>query len=329
MKGIFFYFLFSIISSYSLAATINSVGNGNWEATSTWDCSCIPGDGDVVIIRAADEVTVSTNRNQSSDQIAIYISGILSFGNGKKLLLGCGSSISIYTGGSVQAGNSGNKVEICGEWRWQASSDGLTVTGPSTIDETGTNPGVPLPVELLYFNSRIEGDYVELIWSTASELNNDYFTLERSRNGKIFELLSNIGGNGTTSISSNYSYIDKDPYLGLSYYRLTQTDYDGQTEVFPIISVLHNPSENEFSVTPNPLKSNLVNIKSSGFDKDEMTELNIIDLQGKIVERKKYFTDQFGNLDIEYQTTINLQEGMYIFAILTASQKKYTRVIVE
>lgn len=86
----------------------------------------------------------------------------------------------------------------------------------------------PMPVELIDFSAQpMEGE-VKLSWATATETNNDYYTLERSLDGRTFEAIAMVNGNGNTTEISNYIHMDKNPERGLNYYRLKQTDFDGQ-----------------------------------------------------------------------------------------------------
>ncbi|HTF03223.1 MAG TPA: T9SS type A sorting domain-containing protein [Bacteroidia bacterium] len=85
----------------------------------------------------------------------------------------------------------------------------------------------PLPVELVGFNSECNGNSVLLNWTTASEQNNNYFTVERSEDGVNFRSIGTISGAGNSSQLLNYSFTDTEPTTGTTYYRLRQTDYDG------------------------------------------------------------------------------------------------------
>jgi uncharacterized repeat protein (TIGR01451 family) len=91
-----------------------------------------------------------------------------------------------------------------------------------------------LPVELLSFDVKKNGCTVELSWLTASEFNNDFFTVYRSMDAQNWEPIAKVAGNGTTSLSTKYSFVDQNPVSGMSYYRLKQTDYDGTEEWHPI-----------------------------------------------------------------------------------------------
>lgn len=108
-----------------------------------------------------------------------------------------------------------------------------------------------LPIELLLFTAEAVETKVYLKWITATETNNDHFTIERSQTGTGFEPIATIKGAGTSSRELSYSYIDETPLAGLSYYKLKQTDYDGQFAYFPMVAVDKNRS-NSGSLFPNP-----------------------------------------------------------------------------
>lgn len=95
----------------------------------------------------------------------------------------------------------------------------------------------PLPIELLYFTGKNEGTKNKLEWSTASETNNDYFTLERSSDGLAFESFLTKDGSGNSTVTLNYSAYDYTPFAGLTYYRLKQTDYDGRFSYSSIVGI--------------------------------------------------------------------------------------------
>lgn len=151
--------------------------------------------------------------------------------------------------------------------RWQDHGNGSTtgdansgtvttsavVTSFSPFTLGSTNGANPLPVSLLSFKGQEEKGTVQLQWSTATELNNDFFTLERSSNGLQFTTLGTVKGVGNAVSTQYYTYTDESPLKGLSYYRLKQTDIDGQTTYYNIISVYVPTTESTFVVYPNPV----------------------------------------------------------------------------
>lgn len=95
----------------------------------------------------------------------------------------------------------------------------------------------PLPVEILSFGANCQSQSVILKWSVATQLNNDIFILERSRDGKKWENLTSIKGAGTTNTLMNYETKDEAPYSEVTYYRLAQIDYDGKRNELKTIAV--------------------------------------------------------------------------------------------
>ncbi len=94
----------------------------------------------------------------------------------------------------------------------------------------------PLPVELVNFSVNNTNDFDIINWTTASEVNNNFFTLEFSKNGFDFIKLTDIHGAGNSSTTNHYNFINYDISEGHSYYRLKQTDFNGDYEIFKIIS---------------------------------------------------------------------------------------------
>lgn len=94
-----------------------------------------------------------------------------------------------------------------------------------------------LPVDLVSFTTVIKDDGVQLQWSTAYELNNDRFVVEKSDEGKSFYEIGVVLGSGTDGDINNYSFQDNDPTEGVQYYRLKQYDYNGSFEYSPIQSI--------------------------------------------------------------------------------------------
>jgi len=93
-----------------------------------------------------------------------------------------------------------------------------------------------LPVELLNFSGNCDGKNVRLKWVTASEINNDHFTVERSTDGVNYEALGKVQGHGNSTTTNSYTYSDEYSLADMTYYRLQQVDFDGSTQEFgPVI----------------------------------------------------------------------------------------------
>lgn len=130
------------------------------------------------------------------------------------------------------------------------------------------NGGVSLlPIVLDYFKAGVSSSNANLIeWGTFSEQDNDFFTLERSSDGKNFEAIATIDGAGNSNEKRAYQFLDQNPAPGNNFYRLKQTDFDGQFEHFKIVMV-HNQGElyaapqpfglGQYSIYPNPFREEL------------------------------------------------------------------------
>lgn len=126
------------------------------------------------------------------------------------------------------------------------------VTSFSPFALASTSLANPLPIELTSFTATPIENVVSLKWITQSELNNDFFTIERSKSGLEFKSLSQIAGAGTTSETNHYEFIDQDPLADVSYYRLKQTDFDGQVTFSDVVKIDRN-SPSTLSLYPNPV----------------------------------------------------------------------------
>lgn len=95
---------------------------------------------------------------------------------------------------------------------------------------------VPLPIELKAFNCEPTMEGINVYWSTATEFNNDHFTLEKTTDGNNYEVLTTIKGKGNSTSTNNYFYLDKYPNRGANYYRLSQSDHNGSLKYFKLIT---------------------------------------------------------------------------------------------
>lgn len=111
-----------------------------------------------------------------------------------------------------------------------------------------------LPVVLVSFEAKPTSNGVLLQWTTASELNNDYFTIDFSDDGQHFVEVVTTTGNGTTNEPSSYRYTDYRRVGGVGYYRLSQTDYDGTQELLALAST-RNRANPHLAIAPNPMQT--------------------------------------------------------------------------
>ncbi len=129
------------------------------------------------------------------------------------------------------------------------STDG-SVTRQGFIIQTKL-AGFPLPIDLVYFEAEYKENKVDIEWMVASEVSNDYFEVQRSVNCLDWEVIAKLDGLGTHNFEVVYNYIDYEPLMGVSYYRLKQVDYNDNFEVFHPVSVIINKEDLEIYKTIN------------------------------------------------------------------------------
>jgi hypothetical protein len=142
---------------------------------------------------------------------------------------------------------------------------------------------VVMPVSLISFTGEIKNKKVTLKWATATETDNDFFTIERSQDGEKFEIIAKIIGAGNSLVRLDYTFTDHQPLKEKSFYRLKQTDFNGNFENFNVVTVLNKISDLDLklaSAGPNPFKDyiNLSFQAAAG-----QVELHLINSRGEVV----------------------------------------------
>lgn len=199
-----------------------------------------------------------------------------------------------------------------------------TFTTFSPITYASENGFNPLPVELLSFTAEPAENLVELKWSTASELNNDHFTLERSYNGIDFIAFADEPGSGTTKQRKDYSKIDNKPYGGLSYYRLSQTDFDGTRTYLDVIAVKRASSA--WSVFPNPFNGSQLNFQLPENRGTRPFLVTIINTQGMVVYSKEITPTIDSQMDVILDHS--LASGVYYLTITDGLNREVRKMVV-
>jgi hypothetical protein len=162
------------------------------------------------------------------------------------------------------------------------SSGGRTFNSSITGDKTDVNPGnnndalevqssdeVALPVEWLNLSAEFENTTVNIKWTTASEINNSRFEIQRSKDSKEFETIGFVGGSGNSNQVRDYEFTDYSPNNAILYYRIKQVDYDGSYDFSEVLVVKNNEFE-AFKVYPNP---STISVNISGLNPGEYLEV--------------------------------------------------------
>jgi hypothetical protein len=184
----------------------------------------------------------------------------------------------------------------------------------------------PLPVSLSNFTGKRTIDQILLEWYTLSEKNNDYFDIERSRNGIDFQNRGRIKGFGTSNTVNRYHFTDTDDETPILYYRLQQFDFDGTQSTSHVIA-LPKTGKNNFtaSIYPNPSDGSLQVIRAIGVE--GMLNLTITDLGGRIIAQQQWNADQNGIVLEFAKENLSLAPGCYL-AVFRNEQKIQTIKLV-
>jgi len=187
----------------------------------------------------------------------------------------------------------------------------ITITGTlnyGTNNAAGTQTICGVPIELLSFTGKSLEEKNLLEWTTATEMNNDFFTIEKSEDGISYSELIRIKGAGNSSMNKNYSTTDDEPFPNLTYYRLKQTDFNDDFTYSSVISISDFP-EVTISLTPNPTQNDMhLNFFS---EKEILAQADIINSLGQCLMSKNIQLSKgagFINFDVGI-----LPRGIYLF----------------
>lgn len=174
----------------------------------------------------------------------------------------------------------------------------------------------PLPITLLNFEAKKEEDLVEILWSTGAEFNNEYFAVERSKDGFDFYEIERIQGAGNYTGLLNYSAVDANPLSGQSYYRLKQVDFDGTFTYSKVVSIFLDTQIQAFQVYPSSVSKGQP--LSLDFSQQSEGEVNyeVYDVLGRSILTHTTFQNEGRNtLSIP---TAKLKTSHYFVRIITA-----------
>ncbi|OFY84190.1 MAG: hypothetical protein A3F72_14270 [Bacteroidetes bacterium RIFCSPLOWO2_12_FULL_35_15] len=193
----------------------------------------------------------------------------------------------------------------------------------STTDILGT----PLPIQLLNFEAMPSGNIIEIKWTTASETNNDYFTIEKSKDGLNFETVSSVDGAGNSATVINYKLQDYQPFDGHSYYRLNQTDFDGTVTHSHLVNANFNRKPDfSFKIYPNPNDGVCINLDMIA-ERGKETHLVMSDINGKEIYSKEIIINSNEENVYTFCSEERLAPGIY-FVKISSSNKEYTKKII-
>ncbi len=364
MKQTFLLFTISIfffgIAEKGFSAIFYTVASGSWGTASKWsntscggpqDASTAPSTGgaDQVTICSGYTITATTLTINNAGSITVESGGqlnvttltltntsfVLTVNNGGTLKVGTFTNTTgnnhVLINGLMNVTNTfDNNATISGSGNIYFSNSGVHVGNTGTVfGETGNlcnpTPCYALPVELINFTAQINSRQVDLKWSTASEKNNDFFTIERSENGKLFETVNTIDGAGNSSTIRNYESVDAEPISGLSYYRLKQTDLNGLFSYSNIISIYLNGTDG-LSVFPSPSSGN-INVSVSG-GKGKKVLLIIRNVLGSELYSKEILPDSDNSVQ-PLELSGLLAPGVYMISASSEDKMLEKKIVIR
>ncbi len=186
----------------------------------------------------------------------------------------------------------------------------------------GGNPDILLPVDFLYLSAICHDEYTEINWTTAIEINNDYFTVQRSADAENFVDVAHLNAIGNSYIPTDYYYFDDEATSGLHYYRIKQTDFDGYSSYSDMVQVNCASELDCISMSPNPCGDFMdVRVNDSG-----VKFFNIRTMVGDVV-----LSFEISETNEMYRISglSSLPSGIYVLEIGTESLSSYRSFIKQ
>ncbi len=316
-------------SEKSLAAgSICSVKTGLWVDNNTWNAKRRPSNHEEIIIAQKQEVIINHNLNLENVTIKVY--GTLKFRNGN-LRLDERSTILIAKSGKIANEGPGSNMLIIGSEPWIGNQIDA-IGAPAQLTSSGASSVDLLPVEMAYFRGKATDNRTVLLeWSTKSELNNAYFTIEKKVGDSDFILVDTLRGAGNSNQEKYYEYEDKHVFASSVYYRLKQTDFDGDYKYFNIINVATNKSVNGgvaplkiLQAGPNPFTDKFILLYNSLGSNS--LQLKISAINGKTVHQEA-LQPVDGENEFILPENVHLEAGVYIVTLTQDGRSEFVRMI--
>lgn len=205
------------------------------------------------------------------------------------------------------------------------ATSGVTSIASQTFFALGYQ-NVILPIELSTFSGYLDVGVVQLFWTTLSEKDNDYFTIERSGVELQFDSIGFVSGSGTSNVPLHYRYSDDDPLDGVSYYRLKQTDFDGQVSYSKYITIKSHFEDPVLSVYPNPARSGEPLYVRLDYSKEKDVMLNVTDMSGRTLFSG--IVDLSETVDLHDIVAVDLSRGTYLLRFMLRGTLFTRKIIV-
>ncbi|MFT2008274.1 GDSL-type esterase/lipase family protein [Pontibacter sp. 13R65] len=188
-----------------------------------------------------------------------------------------------------------------------------------------------LPVTLVSFKAEVlAAGKVKLHWSTAMELNNDYFSVERSIDGSTYETIGRVKGSGNSSTKISYTFLDTSPPAEEVYYRLRQVDFDGTVSLSPVIVArTRGGTKNEMIIYPTISNGQPSLLQLRSLLPYDPVEINIFSPNGQLLKQYRAAADAAGNLQLFLDLLSRQVQGLYLVKVRVQDHVLVGKVMVE
>jgi hypothetical protein len=203
----------------------------------------------------------------------------------------------------------------------------LNLPAGSYVTLATTSSILPLPISLLHFTGRLLLNGVELRWATATEVNNDYFDIERCGPERQWRSIARVPGAGNASLRLDYVHMDYEPLIGVSYYRLKQVDFDGTytySEPIAIVNTTFGESD-DLWLYPNPSSGGSVLVRLPKAYRGQPVRVQIVNMHGAPVYSDVYPAESELH-ELRYGT---LAQGIYAVHVLLPASTLTARLVVQ
>jgi len=307
-------FLFNTLFAGNIVGTTN---NGSWQSNGTWNLNRKPQSGDTITIPAGKTIVVSGQISLNNVFLKVHgtvkFSGLLSY-----LSLDGNSKVLVQPGGKVQSTIDLLQYLILGG---QTIFFAGEVTGPrqASVGSNGFQFFDPLPVKFIGFSLTRRDKDVLVQWSTAEEVNASMYELERSLDGRNWDVIAYVSAIGNSSEVNNYSYTDKNMTSSVAYYRIRQVDVDG-TFTYTDIKVIRT----ENKATANVVIASLPQKVMLQFPEEIKGKVIVrfVNTAGQVVDQQQ-LTNPVGQVILNSKVT-----GMHIISLSNGQDLNIARQVI-
>jgi len=229
--------------------------------------------------------------------------------------------------GGIIAGT--GRISVSGVYDGNGNTFGFF---PTSSVPPNSSISTPLPIELLEFGVIASGNNAVISWKTSSEINNDYFTIKKSNDGFTFFDLAKINAKGFSNSISSYSYSDNNETVGIKYYKLVQTDFNGNSKAYNIciLNIENLPSEikdvSAFSIGPNPF-TNEFKIRLTSSEAISVNVILVDESGNKLYNKIQQLTEGINEFSVTCNS--NLKPGLCFVYILKENENLFCNKMIK